>query len=383
MNLSAALVLLALKGTLNASDRTEFRFTDATGSVPAAIDLQTTPSVQSTLAWPGLNLNLAYYPQLTLHLISEATTLELLHSGRFGISFFDRRYRLSLNQDIRYGGMVFSGILAQSLQSGAAPRVQTLPSADRISILAYQSELSMTSNISRRTAFSGNAIVSGSGGADDISRQSLPSQFGPRISLGISHALSRVSSFQSTAAFSYVAFSTGASYTTLDTRLDGRYLLSRTWTASLGAGVSSNINRVNRDAPHEYVLYPAFDASLGASIPRYRLESLFRARLSPVLDRVRATLDQRLDLGILATLRATPSLSLRSGVDAAQTIPPLTPNALTSLGGELAFSYRPANRIEITLGLRGAWQSIRGQDNPFGAWLIYSNVLYEAPEIRF
>lgn len=385
MSFSAALLLMAaaLKGTLNAADRTEIRAVDSTGNVSAAVDIQTTPSLLATLAIPDWNFSLGYFPQLTLHFTYAATTLELLHSGRFSASWFGRRYRMTLNQDISYGGLVFSGLLSQSLRSGNAAQIQSLPAADRISILSYRSELAMSTRLSRRTDILSSAAISGSGGADDASRAVLPSQFGPRVSFGLQHTLSRRTSLQSSAALSFIAFSTGAEFGSIDARIQGQYRISRKWTALAGTGLSANSSRVSRDSADEYLLYPTADASLAFRMPENRLEGGFGARLSPVLDRVRAALDQRIDTTVYAIFRATPRFSTRSSVDLAQSIPPLVPNALTSLSGELTFIYQPTRAIELSLGFRGAWQSLRGEDNPFGSWLIHTNVLFQAPVISF
>lgn len=385
--LAAALLLAsALKGTLNASDRTAVYTVSGaadSSSIVAAADVSNSPVLSLGLDLRQWTFDVSYLPQFTLHIAEPRVGFEALHSGRLGAAWANRTNRISLSQELAYGGLLFSTLLTQSLLNPATGRVETLPAADRVSILSYRTSLGLSSSLSRRTTMSADIGINGSGGENEVSRRTMPSQFGPQAGLRFRHTLSRISSITPSMAFSWTRFSSGEEYGIIDTALQGQYRLSRFLDGTAGLGVSATASRSASGGGQFYAAYPIAEMGFVYQLPEYHSDLAINIRAAPVIDRVRAILSERLDTSLRATFRFTPFLLLNTGLGVVQTLPPSDPEALTGFTGDTALAFRPNRAMEFNLGLRGVWQTVRSVDASIASWVLFASATFQAPTVLF
>src|SRR5580700_1154210 len=139
--LASWLSMAALAGTLEVTDRTEFRLRYPS-IVPgvAALDLETDPDVRLTLGSRTTTMLLEYVPQLAgwdMNLVGLQPSY--LNRGTARGEWHGRRVRLSLSETASYGTQSFASLALTPGPEGAPARVDVFPAANTF---LYESSLS-------------------------------------------------------------------------------------------------------------------------------------------------------------------------------------------------------------------------------------------------
>ncbi len=101
--LSAILAVTALRGTLDFSNRTQIGTRGAGGLVGPTLDAETSPEVKLGVHSRRWELTVDYAPRFTGSVAGADPQSYVLHQGRLGARFQDRRGSLWLYQDSGYG----------------------------------------------------------------------------------------------------------------------------------------------------------------------------------------------------------------------------------------------------------------------------------------
>jgi hypothetical protein len=441
----APIVLLAdYSGTLQVADLTEVRArttdqsgasapagTTTTTAVPAAktqgsyfsLDVFTQPQLHLHVKSRVWDYDLEYRPSMTLPDLETGTFCSVkpvttslqptcsqpsvLHIGSAGVSWHDRRVRLSVTENASYGQFNSAYLQTPSVPTtpttpGApptAPPGQLAPAPQTITYLGTTTALAVDARLDRRTMLDLRTEYTARGGFNAASRAVLPEVYGPRTDAKVVYALGPHDEAVTAAYVTALSFSpqpcydassglpTGNTCTPRDQIAQAteiiRHALARATTVTAGGGLAVARVSADRGAPYDVNVFPVAQAGITQGFGWRGLSTLSaEVGIAPLVDVLTGHTSERL-YGDAALAEAfSRSLSVSLSVAAAQTVPPSAPLAATYVRGGLDLVCKVTRSLELSLGERGAWQ----KEVPFGTFFStygYFDVTVRAPELRF
>jgi hypothetical protein len=379
---SALVAIAALRGTLDASTRTEVRARNSYDGA-ATFDLETGLDVMAMGRSRRWELKLGYTPRLTLR-GDVGPAPDFMHGVVLGARYTGRRASISLFEEASYGRQTWTPFIAAepTLGPGAAG-LGALPLPVVIDYAFSRTGLSAKLAPTRRWGLGLSLECALSGGADTSSRASLPFQSGPRGALSAEYALARTDHLTSAFGASWTGFSTGPEDIIVQATESWRHALGRHTESTLAGGVAWTTSRTGASAPFRSLAHPIAEATITHGIPSLRLHLHATSRISPVIDPVIGRVDERVDTNGGGAWRVTRRVSILGYAGAAQSVSWATPGAITMLYHGITVMYRASKIVQIDGGTRGFWWRTRGEDAPPPQWIVFAGLTLTAPQVRF
>lgn len=380
--------------TLDVAERTEVRArttqvvqsTPGTSAAPAtlAFDLFAQPRAALNVRDRVWHFTLSYSPAFTApDLLGESPSLQLFHMASAGVSWHERRVRLSLFEDASYGALNSAYLPTTPTSQAPQPVASTplLTAPQTLQLGSSNTTFVATTNLTRRAIASADAGYSLAGGVDASSRAALPLLFGPRAGASLSYAVSRTDRWITAATGQHLDSTialcpppvTGVvqpqmpvTPAALDCQPESdivqgseswSHRFSRSTTMVVGAGVSAAESRLTHHDPYQKSVFPTGTFSFARRFGNYGLDSVsLDVGLYPVVDPRFGTVSEWVQGQLSSVWRLNNRVTLRFGGGGVQTLPASDPLATTMIHGELEASYRVDRHVLLSLGESGAWQ---------------------------
>jgi hypothetical protein len=239
--------------------------------------------------------------------------------------------------------------------------------------------MAVTYQATRRLALRASGEGAASGGADAPSRERIPFQIGPRVSLGADFAATRRDHATTSIDASYETFSTGADAGVATVSEAWRRAWSRRTDTSIGVGVAGSWSHPAGTTLSRLAAYPTADASVAWRLPAERLDVRLSLGIAPVIDRLTGQVDERLQGAAGVAWRFHPSAGVRAQMAAAQSVPQTAIGAVTLVSGEAAIWLAVGRSLRFEVGTRGALQG--GQAGP--QWISFATATTTTQPLRF
>ncbi|WP_338872690.1 exopolysaccharide export protein EpsX [Myxococcus stipitatus] len=372
--------------TYSASVRVDSRVRsneDPTEGAPSiAGDTDFTPILGLERAEGNTRLELNYAPRISLREVTAEPRTEVQHVGRFAARWRpERGLSFRLSEELVLGSVNL--LTTDSLPilqpdpddpdgplrppPGGGP-LQPLPDADTVYFLSSATSLTgETSQLGRRWQLSGTAGFSVSGGLDGPAREAVPMQYGPRMDVSLSHALSELSAITTSASATHARFSTGARNTVVTLTESWTRRMSRRTSLEAGAGASvvHSIEATGGVAPDpepgtpsgtpRTELLPNLTLAVGHRIPSRTadFDGRLGLRVSPFTDRLTARVYPRADLTATGTWVLGPRVRVAATAGTAFAVGGATGDRLVS--GGLTASWILNSWMSVDADTRGTW----------------------------
>ena len=382
--LAALVALAALRGSLEASSRLQIRVRDGAALTGPAIDAELSPDVKLGVRARRWEVAANYSPRFNRTLFGADAQPSIFHQGGFSLRVHDRRASLSIQEDAGHGSSSFTVLASDPGASsgplfhlGAGPRTDTFAYAwSRTGLLGRFA-------VRRRWALTGTLEYSLSGGTDAPSRVTMPFQTGIHGAIGSEYALSRRDQLTSTVDVLRSDFHAGWE----DTLLQGSVVWRRVWgrgtisTVTGGMGLSTSRNGATGELRTE--AHPVGAASVYHTPRGSSLDAGLSFRLSPVVDRLSGSVDERLDVVASLAWKPTRALAIEGQLGAARSLFWDNPDAVALVYQGLTLSFRANDLLKLEGGARGAWTRLRDEDATPLQWVTFVGVTFTAPTLRF
>ncbi len=373
MLVAAWLTFAALAGTLEVSDRTEFRLRyPGLVSGAGSLDLETDPDVQLTLASRRTVLLLEYNPQLVswdMNFVGLEPVY--LNRGTARAGWHDEHLRLSLNETASYGVQNYASLVLPAGTAGSPPPVALFPPA---TTFLYEGSVTTLEAkwTSRRWTLEGAAAYQLAGGATSTAREILPLQSGPLATLEGDYSMTRLDHLITAAAASYAAleFAPSSTFSPAGVQVGlvevdeaWRHGWSRTLSSLLRGGASEAATQgvsdtgIPESPPAHFETDPVAEASL-----RYDLSSrsstgdvTLACKLAPTINPFIGLVDERIG-GVLAGHYQQGVVGLRFQAAFSESVPPSRLTGVRLYYSEVAATYRLSRAVSIEIGSRTLWQ---------------------------
>jgi hypothetical protein len=244
--------------------------TPTQGQDVLSVDVSTLPTARLRLRDRFWDWMLSYAPNLTAGAIELGLNPQISQSGAAAVAWHERSLRLSLSEAGTYGQI--NSAFLQPTQTGQSVTLQPAASFSTIDFASSMTNFTASFLAGRSAAvfLSGTYFVSG--GLTTGSQAVLPRQYGPRVDVGVSDAISRLDTLstmataQETNTYGACPNQTGtpvqycaeqAALSLLQETL--RHQLSPVSTLSVGGGVAASIIQPPGLAK-ELVIQPTFSA---------------------------------------------------------------------------------------------------------------------------
>jgi hypothetical protein len=377
--LAGWLVVAALTGTLEVSDRTEFRLRYPGLVVGApSLDVETDPDAKLTLTSRSMILRLEYMPQLAAWDMNFVGLQPVyLNRGSASAELRGRHLRLSLTETASYGSQNFGSLTLPVAVGGTTPPVNVFPQA---TTFLYESSVTTLEGrwTPRRWKLTASAGYQLGGGADAAAREILPLQSGPLATLAGDHSATLLDHVITTAAASYAAFEgehveltppdvalTAVKSTLLQVDEAWRHSWSRTTSSLLrgGAaeagtqGISETGIFESPQAPYQFETEPVAEASLLHDfLGRNNTGDItVSSKLGPTVNPLVGLVDERIG-GTVAGHYLHGSVRLRAQATFSESVPPSRLTGVRLYYSEIAATYRLSPAVFIEIGSRTLWQ---------------------------
>jgi len=417
-----------LVGRAEVGDRTELRLRWTLPPEDPAFDVENIPSVRAELATRREHLAAGYSPRLTLRNLNIKGAYELFHAGFVEAGWHDRSTTLLLREQGTYGQNNFSSLTLTTNPDGTL-RIEPVPTQGAVrqcSTFRFGStETAATVTVipARRWIWTSGASFMESGGLDECSRGTLAPMKAVGVSSNLDHAVSRrthvlfgvdandtaFSIYQSTTvttttpvghwlggpAQTFATLLRGAAdanYALVDGWLGVRYAFLPHTEGRLTAGGAVLDSKLS-GRPRQVAAYPTAEASLshafGEVDDRYVLSA--SVRLTPLVNRLAAVVDQRLEERLVAS-RSVGDLTLAVAGGATQSIPTDQPSGISLFTADVTLLYHATHHLDLDVGARYLWQHTRGSapdalvqltDYASDSKLLYVAVVLHDDTLRF
>jgi hypothetical protein len=367
------LTMAALAGTLEVSDRSEFRLRlPGLVSGRPSLDLETDPDAKLTLASSRTALLVEYNPQL----VSWDMNIVGLHPvylnrGNGRAEWHDEHLRLSLNETASYGSQNFGSLVLPAGTAGSPPPVGVFPPT---TTFLYESSVTTLEAkwTSRRWTLDASAAYQLAGGVTAADRGILPFQSGPRATLEGDYSVTRLDHLitAATASHATFAFAPNSAFSTAGVEsglveIDEawRHRWSRTTSTLLRGGASEAATQgvsdtgIPESPPAHFETDPVAEASL-----RYDVASrnstgdiTLGCSLAPTINPLIGLVDERIG-GVLAGHYHRGLVSLRVQAAFSESVPPSRLTGVRLFYSEVAATYRLSQAVSIEIGSRTLWQ---------------------------
>jgi hypothetical protein len=408
-----ALVLAALAGTIDVSDRSEFRLRlpglSVTGAVvpgEGSLDLETDPDLRLTLSSRTTTYVLEYAPQIVAFDMNLGLQSTFMNTGTARAEWRGRRLRFSLAETATYGLRNFASLTVPSgtsTQTGTSPGgmsqggmspggtsgVGAVPASTTSTIWYESSNTLASAGLSLRLwtlAATGGYQLSG--GATPAARAAIPSQSGPLANASADYALARtdhLTTFATASASTTTILSTllapsassktvqaPSGFVNIDTALAEvdeawQHAWSRATTTLLRAGASGGQTNgpystagLDVDPVGEARVTQAFRGR--NQIANVTLDASVRPTINPLLGNI----DERVQASVIADY-LYGRVELAAQVTASESVPPSSPLGLRIFYTQVVSSFRLSRAILLELGSRAFWQVPTGTPNALPA----------------
>lgn len=374
-SLVAVLVLAALRGTLDLSNRTLVgaREEAALGPVFYA---ETSPEVKLGLFARRWEFTANYAPRFTGSPFGANAQSYIVQQAQLAGRWHERRASIALFQDSGYGRQSLLTLVADQAPTPGTTSLGALPPATIIDSVWSRTGLVYTLAPSRRWSLSLAGDSALSGGADARSRAVVPFQTGIHGGIVAGVAASRRDHLAMTLDASRVLFSTGWEDVVLQGKTSWRHELGRNTAATLAGGVgwASSQDRV--------AAYPIAEATLAYRHNATSTSAWLTVRVSPVVDRLTGVVDERLESMAAVTWSPTRALTLQGQFGVARSISWSTPDALSAGFGGVSIGYRVNDVVQLDAGERTAWATADGVAAP-PQWSVFAGLTLRMPTLRF
>ncbi len=237
---------------------------------------------------------------------------------------------------------------------GAPPRIDAVPVSQVIQYESSTSTLGMRLTL-RRCTFDWLVGFQLSGGADAEARAILPMETGPFAEGTLSIEASRRTHFVTKGTGAEATFSSGPESVLVQGTEAWRYAWSRSIDTELAVGAAAVHEREGANLRTKHLTYPVAEAMLEKRWGRHDngVTLRFTARISPIVNRLLGTVDERVQAMILGTW-TRQRFVLNVFATAQQTVPTDDPSAVQLLLGEVNASYTPSARslVAFDAGIR-------------------------------
>jgi hypothetical protein len=397
-----------LVGRAEVGDRTELRLRWTLPPEDPAFDVENIPSVRAELATRREHLAAGYAPRLTLRNLNIQSAYELFHAGFVEAGWRDRRTTLLLREQGTYGQNNFSSLTLTTNPDGSL-RIEPVPTQGAVRqcstfrFASTETAATVTVTPARRWIWTSGASFMASGGLDDCSQRTLAPLKAVGVSSNVDHAVSRrthllVGVDANDTAFSIIQTTTmgtntsDANYVLVDGWLGVRYAFLPHTEGRLTAGGAVLDSKLS-GRPRQVAAYPTAEASLshtfGELDDRYALSA--SVRLMPLVNRLAAVVDQRLEERLVAS-RSVGDLTLAVAGGATQSIPTDQPSGISLFTADVTLLYHATHHLDLDVGARYLWQHTRGSapdalvqltDYASDSKLLYVAVVLHDDTLRF
>lgn len=382
--LAALVALAALRGSLEASSRLQIRVRDGAALTGPALDAEVSPDVKLDLHARRWEIEANYSPRFNRTLFGADAQPSIFHRGGFSVRVQDRRLSLSLQEDAGHGSSSFT-VLASDPGAASGPLFH-LGAESRTDTFAYawsRTGLLGRYSLQRRLELTGTLEYSLSGGTDASSRVTMPFQTGIHGTIGAEYALSRRDQLTTTADVLRSDFYAGWQ----DTLIQGSVAWRRAWgrttvsTVTGGVGLATSQNSATGELRTE--AHPIWAASIAYTPRGSSLDAGLSLRLSPVVDRLSGSVDERLDVVASLAWKPTRALAIEGQLGASRSIFWDNPDAVALVYQGILLSYRANDLLKLEGGVRSAWTRLRDEDATPLQWVTFVGVTFTAPTLRF
>jgi hypothetical protein len=393
------IVLSAPSGTLKLSDVARVYARRTPINDATTMDLETTPRIETRLAWPTTALDLDYAPRFAWVdvLGSDPSPTLLLHSAAVRFAWQRPRLTLSLLQTGAFGDQDFTQLGAGGLpglepvpatpgEMMMAPQLDLLPGAEVVRVAAEETTANLRYAWSRRWSSELQAAFGFSGGANDAAQQFLPQQ--RRAQLDLSLAFTRSASDELTTAFSGAQIRTSNGYDHWLVSLVESWSLR--WSETSGGEIGVGVALQDTTGPAGLAstdAVPVGTASVQHAVLLRDVQARFQWNVGygPDVNVLAGTLQSRLFASAQASVTiARSSLALNLG--AAQSLPRDAPDATELISADLAFEHELADWLSFQLGgqiTRQSFASATALSSAGSLWLLYAGFSGRVPEQHF
>ncbi len=399
-----ALPVPADVGTFTLTDRTEVRVRDPDPVTNgAALDLDTAADARATLASPHSLYTLAYQPRFTLLDINGGSAIApgLFNGWLASAAWTSGRALIELHESGGYGAYAFASLgtlPAPGSPVETAPGGQPTPVATTQLVPGVQTYTTLSSNTSTSSTLTLKPwLVTGivgyelSGGADAVSRQTIPFGQGP-----YAEAIADLRAGQRDHLVT-VGNALESSFVPIDTEVvlleaqeQWRHAWSRKTDTMLAGGVSEARSRDASDAPYAYATNGVAEGKIeqrfgrGKNVGAIDLD----VRVAPVVNQLLGLVDERVQASLLASWTHR-KITLRASGTAAESLDQSSPIAAKILTGEVDAEYAPSLALSFDVGARVLSQdqsypvtSATGQVGPVTETSFTQEVVFFAVTVR-
>lgn len=372
--------ILAQALTVDIGDRSEVRARVSSGL--GVLESDTQPFARLRLTSRQADLSVAYSPSITVtpNLATEDPQVLLVHTLSASAPIRFRFTTIQLSQSANYGQLNLSAVpvtspsaLATAAAGGQAdtntpqqPQTQpavrdTRTSSGIVHYGSLNSAASIGHAINRRTGLGVSAGYQLNGGIDDESQQVFPLQKGPSASVWVSTFTAPDTRLTTTVSGQASENTTGTSAAGTQLTEGVQHNFSKVSQLNVDAGLALwRIDPVSEPVYHS--LIPIGTAQFQVTTPIRQGRVLFRASAysGPVVDQYNGLIDVRAQvsgqgvwtrrsLGLGASVTGTTSV--QSDVQ-----------QFRSVGTELRVIHTISRAVQISEGVRGAWQEFQDID---------------------
>jgi hypothetical protein len=380
-SISAFLLLTALRGTLEISNRTLTGVRDEAALGPALYG-ETSPAVKLGLSARRWELTADYTPRFMWSPFGESSQSYIVQQARLAGRWQERRASITLSQDSGYGRQSLLSLASDQASTPGTTSLGALPAAQILDYAWSRTGLVYTLAPSRRWALSlaGDSALSGGTGAS--SRAALPFQTGLHGGIGAELAASRRDHLAMTLDLSRVLLSTGWLDVVLQGKTSWRRALGRNTVSTLAGGVGWASSQATSSAPAHAAAYPIAEASIAYRHNATSTGALLLVKVSPVVDRLTGVVDERLESMAAVTWSPTRAITVQGQLGVARSIPWNTPDALSAGSGGVSIAYRLNDVVQLDGGARTAWTTAASAvARP--QWSAFAGITLRMPTLRF
>jgi hypothetical protein len=402
--IATAVLAADYAGTLDLNEVTMVR-ARATQGQDAALDFVETATASAQLHDRLSAYTLTLSPMLTLPSVEQSFQPQLLNVGTAIAAWHYRKTSFSVTEGAMYGLINSSYLVAtQQTTAGEAPIITTVPQPKTFTLIGSTTDATFRQAIGHRVVLSLSADYLVSGGADAVSREVLPEEYGPRAIASLAYTLTRHDVLTTRAIVQEIR-TTGeclppvavfcrerAESVQVDETL--RHNLSRSMLLALGAGAAAYDMYALNTGNELTIVYPVV---LGQLSYRFGVqgtsELAIYAQLAPSVDPLTGFVAEYLQGSANLTDVVTSTLTVHLGVGGLKTVSSsdnsasLNPNNpdeedVSLITGSADVTLRLDRHVDLTLGAQGLWQDHAGYGNLLSVF-GYVALTVRAPPTRF
>jgi hypothetical protein len=389
--------------TLAVVERTEGRVRGTTG-LPLGVDFVETLGLRLQIAHRQWDAVLGFTPSFTLADLEAGFNPQSFNYGSAGIAWHNRRVRVGVTEDATYGYTSYTylipaqaptGLPGQMPQMQPPPGIQQIPTTNSFQFVSTRSVLTTDMQITRRLSSAVYVGYALGGGADEVSRQTIPVQRGPFGHATMGYALSREDTVRAVVTARHMDSTATTCLpvppppalpskcvpeaTLADATLGEQHRWSRTLTTSLRAGASYIHARQDTGRPFDDSVLPLAELYALQQIGGHQLTDTLSLtlRLAPYVDVVSGIVTEQLS-GFLAAVVHESKRTYLVDVGAYESIPSTGPNAIAGVTAGAEARQALSRHLDLAGGERFGYVHANSPTPGLGGADIWLTVTYVA-----